>query len=77
MTTLRACSSKLQLGIHKNIIADLIWSVTNMKNIQIKSCEELAISFANLANMAHIRQNYAIFLYISTKINLKKVILTE
>ena len=28
-----------------------------MKNIQIKSCEELAISFANLANMAHMDKN--------------------
>ena len=71
MTTLRACSSKLQLRIHENFIANLIWNVTNLKISQIMSCEDSVILFANLAYIAHIRQNHSISLHISTKMNLK------
>ena len=66
MTTLRACTSKLQLGIHKEIITDLIWNMTNLKISQIMSCDvDSGILFTNLAYMAHIRQNPSNYLEIT------------
>ena len=70
MTTLRACSSKLQLRIHENFIANLIWNVTNLKISQIMSCEDSVILFANKMTESSQLIIWLIFKFVTFHIRL-------
>ena len=63
------------MPLHKGPL--LVWHTEHFRDSERMSYKQSVIFIPNLAYVAHFSQNHPIFLYISTKISLKKVISTE
>ena len=63
------------MPLHKGPL--LVWHTEHIRDSERMSYKQSVIFIPNLAYVAHFSQNHPIFLYISTKISLKKVISTD